>query len=104
MFYAKLPTAWKMVIILHPSKEQMIAVVALGIYQYNRSPMQMAVAIDKYFEGGCMDLVDLCNHFVRKEQVTNLPMPTVLAHLEMALDMYGHEAANRIEANLEKHG
>lgn len=88
---------------MRPTKEQMIVTVALALYDYNVSPVKRAEAIYMYFVGDCMEPEDLVNHFANKEVITQLPMPTVKAHIMLAMQKYGDEARARVEANLEEY-
>jgi len=74
--------------------------VALSLYQYNISPNACAQAIYDYYDGHCMELVDLIIAVKHGHAATELPAPSAKQYVRMAIAQYGEEAKSRNEINL----
>ncbi len=75
--------------------------IALSLYAYNVSSAERAQKIYDHFQGDCMEIEELTDILIHRGAylATELPFPSAQVYVNHALERYGEEARQRVEAN-----
>ena len=76
--------------------------VALSLYGYNVSPGRRAEKLYSHFEGACAEPDELLSYMETPRlafAATEMAQPTAEVYIMHALERYGQEARERVEAN-----
>ena len=76
-----------------------VSAIAMSLYMYNVNSFERADALYGHFKGNCAEMFELIQLVDSKYWATEMAFPTATIYLRHAIERYGDEAWNRVEAN-----
>ncbi len=73
--------------------------IAMSLYQYNVNSFERADKLYRHFGGACEEVRLMQLLVDHKNWATEMAYPTAAAYLAHAIERYGSEALDRVEAN-----